>query len=107
MMRKLALLGLAAIVWTRGRTPSPPERAAAAPKPTADQEKRHKEALNRGRAAIVVHRGPYERMSEAHDALQAHCEAHGLVVGGVSWEIYGDHKDDPAELETTIVYLLA
>jgi hypothetical protein len=46
-------------------------------------------------------------MSEAHDALHAHCAAHGLAIGGVSREIYGDHRDDPTELETTMVYLLA
>src|SRR5215468_4217573 len=60
-----------------------------------------------GRAAMVVHRGPYDRMSEAHDALHAHCAAHGLAIGSASWEIYGDHSDDPSQLETLIVYLLA
>ena len=60
-----------------------------------------------GRAAVVVHRGPYAGMSAAHGALHRWCHANGHNIGAFSWEVYGDHTDDESQLETTIVYLLA
>ena len=59
-----------------------------------------------GRAAVVVHRGPYRAMSAAHAALHQWCRDNGETIGAASWEIYGDHHDDENQLETTIVYLL-
>lgn len=59
-----------------------------------------------GEAAVVVHRGPYEQMRAAHQALHQWCAANGRTIGGHSLEIYGDWSDDPAQLETTIQYLL-
>jgi effector-binding domain-containing protein len=59
-----------------------------------------------GRAAVVVHRGPYRAMSAAHAALHQWCRDNGETIGAASWEIYGDHHDDESQLETTIVYLL-
>ncbi len=60
-----------------------------------------------GMAAVAVHVGPYDRMKETHDAIHAWREGNGRSFGGKSWEIYGDWSDDPSQLETTIVYLLA
>ena len=60
-----------------------------------------------GAVARVVHRGPYDQLGAAHEAIQAWCAAHGRTIGAASWETYGDHNDDPALLETTIRYLLA
>ena len=59
-----------------------------------------------GEAAVAVHVGPYDRMKETHDAIHAWREANNRSFAGKSWEIYGDWSDDPAKLETTIVYLL-
>ena len=59
-----------------------------------------------GQAAVVVHRGPYEEMRAAHQALHEWCAANRRAIGGYSIEIYGDWSDDPAKLETTIQYLL-
>src|SRR5579872_2926830 len=59
-----------------------------------------------GEAAVAVHVGPYDRMKETHDAIHAWREANNRAFAGKSWEIYGDPSDDPAKLETTIVYLL-
>ena len=59
-----------------------------------------------GEAAVVVHRGPYEQMRAAHQALHQWCAANRRTIGGHSLEIYGDWSDDPARLETTIQYLL-
>jgi effector-binding domain-containing protein len=59
-----------------------------------------------GEAAVAVHAGSYDRMKETHDAIHAWRAANGREFAGKSWEIYGDWSDDPAKLETTIVYLL-
>jgi effector-binding domain-containing protein len=60
----------------------------------------------KGEAAVIVHRGPYVKMSAAHQALHRWCAVHGRTIGGHSLEIYGDWCDDPEKLETTIQYLL-
>ena len=59
-----------------------------------------------GEAAVAVHRGPYNRVNEAHDAIRAWIAANRRDSAGQSWEIYGDPTPDPADTETTVVYLL-
>jgi effector-binding domain-containing protein len=59
-----------------------------------------------GEVALVVHRGPYDQLGRAHDAIHAWRANNGRAFAGTSWEIYGDWTDDPSKLETTIVYLL-
>jgi effector-binding domain-containing protein len=59
-----------------------------------------------GEAATVVHVGSYDRLGQAHDAVHAWAAANNRTFAGTSWEIYGDWNEDPAKLETTIVYLL-
>jgi effector-binding domain-containing protein len=59
-----------------------------------------------GEAAVAVHRGPYNRLNEAHDAIRTWMAANRRECAGHSWEIYGDPTPDPANAETTIVYLL-
>jgi effector-binding domain-containing protein len=59
-----------------------------------------------GEAAVAVHRGPYNRMDEAHDAIRKWMAANRRESAGHSWEIYGDPTPDPADTETTVVYLL-
>jgi effector-binding domain-containing protein len=60
-----------------------------------------------GDAAVAVHRGPYNRMNEAHNAIGEWMVANRRKFAGQSWEIYGDPTPDPADTETTIVYLLS
>ena len=60
-----------------------------------------------GRAAVAVHYGPYDRLVEAHAALQRWLAERGLKASGDNIEVYGDHDDDPAKLRTDIVYPLA
>jgi len=59
-----------------------------------------------GEAAVAVHRGPYDRMRETHQALHRWMAENGKESAGHSWEIYGDPTPDPAFTETMIVYLL-
>ena len=60
-----------------------------------------------GEAAVAVHRGPYNRMIEAHNAIAKWKAANRRESAGHSWEIYGDPTPDPADTETTVVYLLS
>jgi effector-binding domain-containing protein len=60
-----------------------------------------------GEAAIALHRGPYDQLRATHDAIHHWAKSHGKTFAGLSWEIYGDWSEDPANLETTVVYLLA
>lgn len=60
-----------------------------------------------GEVASAVHFGPYDRVHAAHDAIRAWARAHKREFAGVSWEIYGDPRADPAKIETTVMYLLA
>lgn len=41
----------------------------------------------------------------AHDAIQKWMAANQRQSAGQSWEIYGDPTPDPADIETTVVYL--
>lgn len=59
-----------------------------------------------GEVALVVHRGSYDRMNEAYDAIDRWMTANGRKSGGTTWEIYADPTPDPADTETTIVQLL-
>jgi effector-binding domain-containing protein len=59
-----------------------------------------------GTVATATHVGPYDRLGQTHDAIRAWAAANRRAFGGTSWEIYGDWHDDPAKLETTIMYLL-
>ncbi len=60
-----------------------------------------------GRIATTTHVGPYDRLGDAHDAVQRWCSTNRHTLAGIEWEIYGDWTDDPAQLETTVCYLLA
>ena len=59
-----------------------------------------------GEVAVSVHRGAYDRMNEAHDAIRKWMAANGRESAGHSWEVYGDPTPNPADTETTVMYLL-
>src|SRR5579863_3826979 len=59
-----------------------------------------------GEAAVTIHRGPYNRINESHNAIGIWMTANRRESAGQSWEIYGDPAPDPADTETTIIYLL-
>jgi effector-binding domain-containing protein len=62
--------------------------------------------LPAGEVATAVHRGRYDRLGAAHDAVTQFCRERGLELAGPRWEIYGHHNDDPEQLETSVHYLL-
>ncbi len=62
--------------------------------------------LPAGEAATTLHRGPYDRLGEAHDAVRDWCAVRRYELAGPRWEVYGDWREDPQELETEVVYLL-
>ena len=59
-----------------------------------------------GEAAVVRHVGPYDGLAQAHRAIHEWAKESGRALAGTSWEIYGDWNDDPAKLETLVMYLL-
>jgi effector-binding domain-containing protein len=59
-----------------------------------------------GEVVAATHIGPYDRLGRAHDAVQAFAAANNRAFAGTSWEIYGDWSEDPATLETIVMYLL-
>jgi len=63
-------------------------------------------ATPEGEAAVATHRGPYHRMNETHEAIRQWMAVNQRRSAGCSWEIYGDPTPDPADTQTTGVYLL-
>jgi len=62
--------------------------------------------LPAGRVASTVHRGAYDGLGAAHAALLEWSASEGHEVTRVRWEVYGDWREDPTEMETEVVYLL-
>ena len=67
-------------------------------------------SLPAGPVATAVHFGPYNKLSEAHQAIRDWCLNHGYALAGPNWEIYG-HWDnawnsDPSKIRTDVFYLL-
>jgi effector-binding domain-containing protein len=60
-----------------------------------------------GRAVHALHRGPYDKLNEAFDAIREWAEREGVTLGTAGWEVYGDWTDDPEKLETDVYLLLA
>jgi hypothetical protein len=59
------------------------------------------------RAAPRVVPPTYAGLASAHRAVLDWCVAAGLRPAAPQWEIYGPHRDDPAELWTEVYWLLA
>jgi effector-binding domain-containing protein len=63
--------------------------------------------LPAGRVATTVHRGSYSGLADAHRAVRAWCVTQEHQLTGTRWEIYGPHRENPAEVTTEIFWLLA
>lgn len=59
-----------------------------------------------GEVATAVHRGDYAALGATHEAVRAAAAARGRELAGPCWEIYGHWREDPAELETEVFWLL-
>jgi hypothetical protein len=59
-----------------------------------------------GEVAVAVHRGSYDHLHEAYDAIDEWMSPHGRESAGVTWEIYGDPTPDPRATETSVNRLL-
>ena len=59
-----------------------------------------------GEVASTIHVG-YDRLGDAHAAIDAWRAAHDRAFAGHSWEVYGDPGPDPDTIEIRVVYLLA
>ncbi len=67
------------------------------------------ETLPGGFAASTTHSGPYDKLTEAHAAVQQWIEAEGLTAAGAPWEVYvTDPADypDPKDWKTEIFWPL-
>jgi AraC family transcriptional regulator len=65
------------------------------------------DTLPGGLVATTTHAGPYDKLTEAHAAIQVWIEEHGLVGSGAPWESYvTDPADypDPADWKTEIFW---
>ena len=63
-----------------------------------------------GEVATTTHFGPYQRLAEAHRAIQQWCQANHREPVRPCWEIYGHWIDewnkDPSKIRTDVYYLL-
>src|SRR5271165_2518941 len=64
-------------------------------------------ALPAGQVARTIHQGPYAGLVSAHRAVLDWCATQGRRPTGPRWEVYGPHREDPAELRTEVYYLLS
>jgi len=63
-------------------------------------------ALPAGTAATTAHWGPYQKLGDAHQAVQDWVAMNGHTLAGPSWEVYGHWTDDPSQLRTDVFWLL-
>ncbi len=60
--------------------------------------------------STTTHSGPYDKLSEAHAAVQQWIDAEGLTAAGAPWEIYTtDPADfpDPKDWKTEVFWPVA
>ena len=68
------------------------------------------ETLPGGLVATTIHAGPYDKLTEAHAAIQVWIEAQGFVAAGAPWESYvTDPADypDPRDWKTEVCWPIA
>ena len=67
------------------------------------------DTLPGGLAAVTTHAGPYDKLSEAHAAIQQWIAAEGFTAAGAPWESYvTDPADypDPKDWKTEVFFPL-
>ena len=63
-------------------------------------------SLPAGRAVTTTHRGRYEDLGLAHEAIVEWCDGHGLRRLGPCWEIYDHWRKGSADQEVEIYHLV-
>ena len=66
-------------------------------------------SLPGGRAAVTIHAGSYDSLSETYDGLVRWIESHGHVAGAGPWEVYLTDPmkvPDPNDWRTEVVWPL-
>jgi len=63
-------------------------------------------ALPAGPVATTLHRGPFEHVGAAHEAVIEWCDQRELPRTGVRWEIYGHWDEAAPEPQVEVFYLL-
>jgi len=63
-------------------------------------------ALPAGRVVTATHRGPFENVGEAHEAVAAECRRRGLDRLGPRWEIYGHWNEAAPDPQVEVFYLV-
>jgi len=63
--------------------------------------------LPAGRGVVAWHVGPYERLGDTHERIQAYLDEHGLTPAGACWEEYWTDpgmEPDPEKWRTRVVW---
>ena len=63
-------------------------------------------SLPAGRAAMTAHHGSYGDLGSAHHAVIGWCDRNGLQRVGPRWEIYGHWREDSADQDVDVYYLV-
>jgi AraC family transcriptional regulator len=78
----------------------------AGPPPTPPTDGIEALTIPAGRAAVAIHRGPYDTLPDSYQEIEKWMRDQGLSAAGAPWETYltdpGDHPD-PATWRTEIV----
>ncbi|GIJ47998.1 hypothetical protein Val02_48840 [Virgisporangium aliadipatigenens] len=78
----------------------------AGPAPTVLDDGIEALHIEAGRAAVAVHRGPYDGLPESYQQIEKWMRDQGLTAAGAPWETYltdPGERPDPATWETEIV----
>jgi effector-binding domain-containing protein len=78
--------------------------------PSSGPEEPAASELPGGRAANVIHTGPYDTLSQAYDELPVWIGKQGEAVGVGPWESYVDNPaeaEDMSQLKTSIYWPIA
>ena len=59
-----------------------------------------------GRVVTTTHRGRYEHIAAAHEAIIEWCQRRGLERVGPRWEVYGHWNERSTDHEVDVYYLV-
>ena len=62
--------------------------------------------LPAGKVVRTIHRGDYDGLAGAHEAVRQWCDDNDTPVTGVRYEIYGDWFDDVSKVETEVAWFV-